>query len=76
MGKNRKTAAAEEEDEESRKVGNQPVTEGIDQQIDKHTDRTNICTYIHIQRQTNTHTYTRKQNVPQEFRTLRTAPRT
>lgn len=44
MGKNRKTAAAEEEDEESRKVGNQPVTEGIDQQIDKHTDRTNICT--------------------------------
>lgn len=39
MGKNRKTAAAEEEDEESRKVGNQPVTEGIDQQIDTHTNK-------------------------------------
>lgn len=64
MGRNRKTAAAEEEDEESRKVGNQPVTEGIDQQIDTHThkqtlaDRSNICTPIHIQRQTNTHTRT------------------
>lgn len=62
MGKNRKTAAAEEEDEESRKVGNQPVTEGIDQQIDTHThkqalaDKSNICTHIHIQ--TNTHTRT------------------